>query len=87
MDEKQFGQIMAAIEGLGDRLSNLEKDVTKIRERVLNAKTRFDQQEEQTHAIIETQLKIYELIARLVEKDELQDYQLWKLEKRLGGEK
>jgi hypothetical protein len=87
MDEKQFGQIMAAIEGLGDRLSNLEKDVTKIRERVLNAKTRFDQQEEQTQAIIETQLKIYELIARLVEKDELQDYQLWKLEKRLGGEK
>jgi hypothetical protein len=84
MDEKQFGQIMAAIEGLGDRLSNLEKDVTKIRERVLNAKTRFDQQEEQTQAIIETQLKIYELIARLVEKDELQDYQLWKLEKRLG---
>jgi hypothetical protein len=143
MDEKQFGQLLAAIEGLGDRLSSIENYMkenlmtkeegmavsetleqialetaaskaataedkaeagytilsslfTGLENRLIDRfdsqdeqskaiMARLDQQDELTRAVLENQQKIYELLSRMVEKDEQQDYRLWKLEKRLGG--
>lgn len=135
MDEKQFGQLMAAIQGLGERISSIENymkenlltkeeglavsetleqialEVSAEHAAVAEDKAeagytilsslfeglenrlmdRLDSQDKQAEekftALMENQQKIYELLSQMAEKDEQQDYRLWKLEKRIGGGK